>query len=88
MRCIGKKSLSRLIGDCTIKTRETLPESLVTNGRELAAFIKKHQEPVIPIEALQTAIVRLSTGQLKNSFANQRPHVSHVREIIESKPSS
>jgi hypothetical protein len=33
-------------------------------------------------------IERLSTGQLKNSFANQRAHVSHVREIIESKPSS
>lgn len=33
-------------------------------------------------------IERLSTGQLKNSLANQRPHVSHVREIIESKPSS
>lgn len=33
-------------------------------------------------------IERLSTGQLKNPFANQRPHVSHVREIIESKPSS
>ena len=73
------------IGDCTIKTRETLPESLVTNGRELAAFIKKHQEPVIPIEALQAAIQRLSTGQLKNSFANQRAHVSHVREIAEGK---
>ena len=32
--------------------------------------------------------VRLSTGQLKNPFANQRAHVSHVREIIESGPSS
>ena len=29
--------------------------------------------------------VRLSTGQLKNSFANQRAHVSHVREIAEGK---
>ncbi len=39
----------------------------------------------IPIEALQTAIQRLSTGQLKNSFANQRAHVCHVREIAEGK---
>jgi hypothetical protein len=30
-------------------------------------------------------IERLSTGQLKNSFANQRAHVSHVRGIAEGK---
>ena len=42
----------------------------------------------LPRQQLQAAIERLSTGQLKNPFANQRPHVSHVREIIESKPSS
>ena len=76
------------IGDCTIKTRETLPEALVTNGRELAAFIKKHQHPVIPSETLQAAIEQLSAGQLKNSFANQRAHVSHVHQIVEDKSHS
>ena len=32
----------------------------------------------LPRQQLQTAIERLSTGQLKNSFANQRAQVSHV----------
>lgn len=73
------------IGDCNMKTRENLPDALVTNGRELAGFIKKHQSPVIPMDVLQAAIAHLAGGRIGNTYANTRSHVAYVREIVEEK---
>ncbi len=70
------------IGDCTMKTRENLPKALVTNGRELAAFIKRHQDAVLPVDVLQAAMTRLTGGRVANTYSNKRSHVAHVREIV------
>lgn len=76
------------IGDCTLKTRENLPKALVTNGRELEAFVTSHQTPVISMDALQTAIARLSSGRIENTFTNRRAHVSHVEKRISDRSDS
>ena len=73
------------IGDCNMKTREKLPEALVTNGRELATFIRKHQSPVLSPDVLQAAMARLAGGRVANTYANARSHVAHIREIVEEK---
>lgn len=73
------------IGDCNMKTREKLPEALVTNGRELAIFIRKHQSPVLSPDVLQAAMARLAGGRVANTYTNARSHVAHVHEIVEEK---
>ncbi|NLE40239.1 MAG: nuclease [Lentisphaerae bacterium] len=73
------------IGNCSMKTRESLPEALVTNGRELIDFIRRHQTPVISPDVLQAAMSRLDGGRIGNTYSNTRSHVAHVREIVEEK---
>ena len=73
------------IGDCNMKTRENLPEALVTNGRELIDFIRRHQNSTLSPDELQAAMARLNGGRIGNTYANTQSHVAHVREIVEEK---
>lgn len=73
------------VGDCQIKTRDKLPESLVTGGVSLLNFIKAFSAKKFTfddLDDLQNAIV---TGRISNTFQNKKAHVAHVKEIIETK---
>lgn len=73
------------VGDCQIKTRDKLPESLVTGGFSLLNFIKSFSEEQFASNDLDCILYAIMSGRISNTFQNKRAHVAHVKEIIETK---
>lgn len=73
------------VGDCTIKTRDKLPEALVENSSQLLAFIKKFNQRVLSSDMLEIFRQAVVDNRINNTFARQRQHVEYVRQIIEDK---
>ena len=73
------------VGDCTIKRREKLPETLVTGGLSMAKVIKSYRELRLDLGELEAAMSTLGEGKVANSRQNQKDHISHVRAIIQEK---
>lgn len=73
------------VGDCHIKTRDRLPESLVTGGCVLIRFIHSHSEKKFSHDMLDTLQNRILKGLIDNSRENKRTHVEHVKELIATK---
>lgn len=74
-------------GDCVIKTRDKLPESLVTSGQELVKYIHSFTTPRFSEEEIEATQAAILTGKVDNTMKNRREHVAHVKEIIEDKSS-
>ncbi len=72
-------------GDCEIKTRDKLPESLVTSGQELVKYIHSFTTPHFSEEEIEAAHSAILTGKIANTIKNRREHVAHVKAIVEEK---
>ena len=72
-------------GNCTLKTREQLPASVVTKSGELANFIESYKQVVLTDEMLEAVKMAINGNTVTNTFANRREHVKHVKEIIGNK---
>ena len=70
------------LGDCTIKTKSSLPDSLVTNARELIAFIKTYQKRVLDENTLSAIQNIIDAGLLENSWSNHREHVKYLQTTV------
>lgn len=73
------------VGKCDIKTRDKLPESLVTNSNELIEYIKSFTTQKISpadLDQIQNAILG---GKVASTMKTRREHVAHVKEIVEEK---
>jgi len=74
-----------LLGDCQIKTRDKLPQSLVTDGVSVISFIKSFSAEQFDQGELETIQENILSGRIGNTLQNKKAHVNHVKEIIESK---
>ncbi len=85
---LPKESFTHIIvfvGDCEIKTRDKLPESLITGGVSLVNFIKSFSEEQLTQDDLKAIQEGILSGRIGNTFQNKKAHVIHVKEIIEAK---
>lgn len=85
---LPKESFTHIIvfvGDCQIKTRDKLPESLVTGGVSLLSFIKAFSEKQFTSDDLETIQNTIISSRISNTFQNKKAHIAHVKEIIETK---
>ena len=76
------------LGFCTLKTRDKLPESLVTNASELFAYINTFEQAKFNDETLDHIQSILLESRLKNTHINRREHIEYVSGIANSKNSS
>lgn len=65
-----------------IKNREKMPEALVTCVRELIAYIKTFDQPVLSAALLDHTENLLKQQRLANTYATRRGHVKHVQSIV------
>lgn len=70
------------VGDCEIKTREKLPDALVTGGSSMISFIKSFSDEKIDTDMLESIRDCIIAGKLDNTLKNKRAHVTHVKKII------
>ena len=73
------------VGDCQIKTRDKLPESLVTGGISLLNYIKSFSIEQFAADDLDNIQASILSGKISNTFQNKKAHVAHVKEIVETK---
>ena len=88
---LPKESFTHIIvfvGDCQIKTRDKLPESLVTGGVSLLNFVKTFSEEHFTADDLDAIQNTIISGRISNTFQNHKTHVAYVKEVIENKASS
>lgn len=76
------------VGDCTIKKRDELPETLVTGGLSMAKAIRSYRELRLDREELVIAMSMLCEGKIANFRQNQKDHILHVKAIIQEKSGS
>ena len=73
------------VGECTIKTRDKLPEALVENVRGLERFIASYQNELLSDEVLAGISQTIAASKIDNSLHNKRAHKQYVQSIIEKK---
>lgn len=73
------------VGDCTIKTRDKLPDSLVVSGRELVKYMETFTTPRFTAEEIDTIQNTILGGKIANTIKHRKEHIAHVNEIIENK---
>jgi len=78
------------VGDCSIKTRENLPDSLVENGPSLIRFMKTFSDIHFSEDDLDQIQHAILQGRIQNTLRNKRTHVAYINEIKDAKtaPSS
>ena len=75
------------LGFCTIKTRDKMPDSLVTNASELIAFMNTFDQELFNDEMLDRIQNILFGCRLENTLSNRRKHIEYVGKIAHSKNS-
>lgn len=88
---LSKETFTHIIvfvGDCQIKTRDKLPESLITGGFGLISFIKSFSSPQIELSTLDMIQNSIKRGKLDNTFKNKKAHIVHVKGIVAAKEQS
>ena len=67
------------VGDCEIKTRDKLPESLVCGGLGVVSHIRKHAQISFDADAIAQMVAILASGKQKNTRLNIKSHIDHVQ---------
>ncbi|WP_421859840.1 nuclease-related domain-containing protein [Marinobacter salarius] len=67
------------VGDSTFKT--PMPEN-VTQGLGYVCYIKSKIDPLLSLEQVAEVREKVAAGRLKASFATDRAHAHHVRNLV------
>lgn len=72
-------------GDCELKTKDKMPETLFERGSEMGNFIKSFTHEYFDDEQLDEIERRILNSRIENNFGNRRAHNSYVRNIANNK---
>ena len=72
-------------GECVLKTKDKMPETLFERGSAMGNYIKSHTHEFFDDEQVDEIERRILSGRTDNTFRNRRAHNSHVRNIVKNK---
>lgn len=72
-------------GECVLKTKDKMPETLFERGSAMGNFIKSFTHEFFDDEQVDEIERRILAGRTDNTFRNRRAHNSHVRNIVKNK---
>lgn len=73
------------VGECTIKTRDKLPDALVENGTQLVNYIRSFTKITLDDASLKQISDIISNHRLSNTYSNKKQHKQYVKQIIQAK---
>lgn len=66
------------IGDCELKTRDELPEYVLTGG--MIAYIKSKQDKILTEEQVATIVEQIEKGRFAKSWRTNANHKAYLKE--------
>ena len=72
-------------GECVLKTKDKMPETLFERGSAMGNFIKSFTHEYFDDEQLDEIEHRILNAQTENTFRNRRAHKSYVRNIVKKR---
>ncbi|WP_350656715.1 NERD domain-containing protein [Psychrobacter sp. S1-30-MNA-CIBAN-0213] len=71
-------SMIAFIGECELKTRDELPEHVLTSG--MASYVKKKQDKVLSEEDVKAIIEQIESNRFSKSWKTNREHKAYLKD--------
>lgn len=71
-------SMIAFIGECELKTRDELPEHVLTSG--MASYIKKKQDKMLTDEEVKAIVEQIESNRFSKSWRTNRAHKAYLKE--------
>ena len=71
-------SMIAFIGECELKTRDELPEHVLTSG--MASYVKKKQDKLLSEDEVKTIIEQIESNRFSNSWKTNRQHKAYLKD--------
>lgn len=76
-------SMIAFIGDCELKTRDQLPEHVLTSG--MVSYIKNKQDEILSAAQVQAIVGQIEAGRFTKSWRTNAQHKAYVKDKVASK---
>ncbi|MDE4454879.1 NERD domain-containing protein [Psychrobacter sp. DAB_AL62B] len=71
-------SMIAFIGECELKTRDELPEHVLTSG--IASYVKKKQDKLLTDEAVEAIVEQIESNRFNKSWKTNRQHKAYLKD--------
>lgn len=71
-------SMIAFIGECELKTRDELPEHVLTSG--MASYVKKKQDKLLTDEEVKAIVEQIESDRFSKSWRTNRQHKAYLKE--------
>ena len=66
------------IGECELKTRDELPEHVLTSG--MASYVKKQQEMLLTEDEVKAIVEQIESNRFSKSWRTNRAHKAYLKD--------
>ncbi|WP_296236671.1 nuclease-related domain-containing protein [Psychrobacter sp. UBA5136] len=70
-------SMIAFIGECELKTRDELPEHVLTSG--MVSYVKKKQDKLLTDEEVKAIVVQIESNRFSKSWHTNRAHKAYLK---------
>ena len=71
-------SMIAFIGECELKTRDELPEHVLTSG--MASYVKKQQEMLLTEDEVKAIVEQIESNRFSKSWRTNRAHKAYLKD--------
>ncbi|WP_367110974.1 nuclease-related domain-containing protein [uncultured Psychrobacter sp.] len=71
-------SMIAFIGECELKTRDELPEHVLTSG--MASYVKKKQDKILTDEEVKAIVEEIESNRFNKSWKTNREHRAYLKD--------
>ncbi|WP_227500323.1 NERD domain-containing protein [Psychrobacter arcticus] len=71
-------SMIAFIGECELKTRDELPEHVLTNG--MVSYIKRKQDEILSEDEVQSIVAQIENNRFSKSWRTNQAHKAYLKD--------
>ena len=71
-------SMSAFIGECELKTRDELPEHVLTSG--MVSYVKKKQDKILTEDEVKSIVEQINSNRFSKSWRTNREHKAYLKD--------
>ncbi|MGP5133419.1 NERD domain-containing protein [Psychrobacter cibarius] len=82
-------SMIAFIGECELKTRDELPEHVLTGG--MVSYVKKKQDEILTEDEVKSIVEQINSNRFSKSWRTNREHKAYLKDkhsLSNKQPSS
>jgi hypothetical protein len=71
-------SMIAFIGECELKTRDELPEHVLTSG--MVSYVKKKQDKILTEDEVKSIVEQINSNRFSKSWRTNREHKAYLKD--------